>query len=57
MYPTGVDASHQNGPFEQARRTVAKGMHSSLLGSSSPIKFWPYVFKHYLQMKNALRSR
>ena len=37
VYPTGTDASHQNGPVERAHRTVAKGMHLFLLGSSAPI--------------------
>ena len=57
IHPTGANASHQNGPVEQAHRTVAKGMRAFLVGSSAPIKFWPYAFKHYLQMTNTMPSR
>ena len=38
VYPTGTDASHQNGPVERAHCTVAKDMRSFLLSSSVPIK-------------------
>ena len=46
IHPTGADACHQNGPVKQAHRTVSKEMRSFLVGSSAPIKFWPYAFKH-----------
>ena len=32
-------------------------MRAFLVGSGEPIKFWPYAFKHYLQMTNAMPSR
>ena len=56
IYPTGVDASHQNGPVEPAHRTITKDIHSFLLGSSAPIKLWPYVSKRHLQITNAIPS-
>ena len=56
VYPTGPDASHQKDPVERAHCTVAKGMRSFLLGSSVPIKCWPYAYKHYLQMTNDMPS-
>ena len=56
IYPTGANASHQNGPVERAHRTVAEGMRAFLVGSGAPIKFWPYAFKHYLRMTNVMPS-
>ena len=57
IYPTGADASHQNGPVERAHRTVADSIRTFLIGANLPIKFWPYAFHHSLRIRNSTPSR
>jgi hypothetical protein len=57
MYPTGADASFQNGPVERAHRTIATSIRALLFGSDLPIKFWSYAFHHVLRIRNALPHR
>eukprot|EP00536_Pseudo-nitzschia_multiseries_P015908 jgi/Psemu1/44246/gm1.44246_g len=53
IYPTGADASHQNGSVERAHRTLANSMKTSMLsGANLPIKFWPFAFYHALRLSN-----
>ena len=57
VYPTGADASFQNGPVERAHRTVATSIRALLFGADLPIKFWSYAFHHVLRIRNALPHR
>ena len=57
IYPTGADASHQNGPVERAHRTIADSIRTFLMGANLPIKFWPYAFHHCLRIRNSIPSR
>ena len=54
--PTGADASHQNGPVEQAHLTVANAIRACLIGVNLEPKFWPHAFHHFLRVKNSLNS-
>jgi len=54
IFPTGADASHQNGPVERAHRTLGDTMRALLTGANLDIKFWPYAFYHALRLSNAL---
>ena len=53
IFPTGADASHQNGTVERAHRTLANSMRTMLSGANLPIKFWPFAFYHALRLSNA----
>ena len=57
LKPTGADASNQNGPIECAHLTIANVIHAMLHGANLDVKFWPYAFHHYLQIKNSLPSK
>ena len=46
LYPTGADISHQNGPLEQAHRTLAKYIQSMISGAKFEIKNFPYELYH-----------
>jgi hypothetical protein len=54
--PTGADASNQNGPVEWSHQTIGNALWSMLSGAGLDAKFWPYAFKHFLRITNALRS-
>ena len=54
IYPTGADASHQNGPVEQGHQSVLTFIKSLLIGAGLKTKFWPYAFMHVLQIRNAI---
>ena len=54
VLPTGADSSFQNGPIEQAHRTVATGIKSLLIGSGLDARFWPNAFTHVLCICNAI---
>lgn len=56
VHPTGADASNQNGPVEQSHQTIGNALRSMLSGAGLDAKFWPYAFKHFLRITNALRS-
>ena len=51
--PTGADNSRQNA-VERHHLTVENGVRALLIGANLDIKFWPYAFKHYLRIKNAV---
>lgn len=57
IFPTGADASHQNGPVERGHLTVANAVRSLLTGANLDIRFWPYAFHHWLRIDNSLPSR
>eukprot|EP00980_Cylindrotheca_fusiformis_P009852 scaffold2183_cov131-Cylindrotheca_fusiformis.AAC.1 len=57
VYPTGVDASNQNGPVERGHQTVATHIRAMLLGANLDIQFWPFAFHHWLRIDNATPSR
>ena len=54
IYPTGVDASNQNGPVEQAHRSIADTIRALLTGPGINNKFWPYAFYHALRLHNSI---
>ena len=54
IYPTGADASHQNGPVERGHRSVLTFIKSLLIGAGLETKFWPYAFMHVLRIRNAI---
>jgi hypothetical protein len=57
IFPTGADASHQNGPVERGHLTVANAIRSLLTGANLDVRFWPYAFHHWLRIDNSLTSR
>ena len=58
IHPTGADASNQNGPVEQAHRSIDDTIWALLLtGSGIDTKFWPYAFYHALRLHNAIPTR
>ena len=52
LYPTGADISHQNGPLEQAHRTLAKYIKSMISGAKFEIKNFPYELYHDIWLSN-----
>ena len=46
--------SSQNGPVEQAHRTVSNGIKSCLVGAGLLIAYWPFVILQVLCIRNAL---
>ena len=56
-YPSGFDASYQNGPCERAHLTVANGVCTLLDGASLSTRFWPFAFDHFLCLHNAFSSQ
>jgi hypothetical protein len=54
VYPTGADASHQNGPVERSHQTVGNALRTMLNGANLDARFWPYAFQSFLRLKNAL---
>ena len=57
IYPTGADASNQNGPVERAHRSVGNTIRALLTGSGIDTKFWPYAFYHSIRLHNAIPTR
>ena len=57
IYPTGADASNQNGPVKQGHRTIANTVHALLTGSSIHTTFWLYLFYHTFRLHNAIPTR
>ena len=57
VYPSGADASYQNGPCERAHLTAANGVRTLLDGANLPTRFWPFAFDHFLRLHNAFPSR
>ena len=54
VYPTGADASNQNGPVEPGHCSIANTIQALLTGSGIDTKFWPCVFYHSLWLHNAM---
>ena len=44
IYPTGADASNQNGPVERGHHTIPNTIRALLTGSGIDAKFWLYAF-------------
>eukprot|EP00980_Cylindrotheca_fusiformis_P004427 scaffold946_cov73-Cylindrotheca_fusiformis.AAC.2 len=57
VYPTGADASNQNGPVERGHLTVADHIRAMLFGANLDIQFWPFAFHHWLRIDNSIPSR
>jgi hypothetical protein len=57
IYPTGADASHQNGPVERAHQTIGDALRALLTGANLDPRFWPYAFYYFLRIKNALPGK
>jgi len=49
----GTGAHHQNGLVERANQTMDKAIRAMLIGAGLPVKFWHYVFRHFLRIKNS----
>ena len=56
IYPTGSDASFQNGPVKRGHKIVSIGIKSLLTGVGLKIKFWLCVFMYVLRLCNAIPS-
>merc|ERR1712197_334359 len=57
VLPTGADLAHQNGLIERANGSIAGSIRAILHGAGLPVKFWPYAFKYFLRVDNALPHR
>jgi len=57
VFPTGADASFQNGQVKRSHRTVATSVRALLFGAGLPVKFWPFAFHHVLRICNAIPHR
>ena len=57
IYPTGADASNQNGSVGRGHCTIADTVQALLTGSGIDTKFWPYAFYHALRLYNAIPTR
>jgi hypothetical protein len=51
---TAAQSSNQNGPGERPHQTIANALRSMLVRAGFPAKFWPYAFRHYLQIYNLI---
>ena len=51
---TDGNASHQNGPVEYPHQTISQSVKAVLIAVGLDIKFWPYIFHHVIQLRNAL---
>jgi len=47
---TGTGAHHRNGLVKRGDQTMDKTIRALLIGAGLPVKFWPYVFKHFLRI-------
>lgn len=57
ILPTSPDALFQNGPGKRSYLTISQGIKALLIGSGLDVKFWPYVFMHFLCIYNALPDK
>jgi hypothetical protein len=51
---TAAQSSNQNWPGERLHQTIANALRSMLVRAWLPAKFWPYAFRHYLQIYNLI---
>jgi len=49
---TAPDSSHQNRPGERPHCTIGDAIRTMLAGAGLEPKFWPYSFRHFLQLYN-----
>jgi hypothetical protein len=50
-----AQSSNQNGPGKPPHQTITNALQSMLVGAGLSAKFWPYAFRHYLQIYNMIR--